>query len=130
MKQRLLFYTVWIAIFLCISILILFITAITQGYFPYLNLLIYVPMIILSSVSFAVIFEDKWWVSLIEGMVTSLPGSLPILFYLNTFNCRKVKEYSFYFSLSPSTSPIFRVELSANTSLTMFVSCSFNSLIN
>ena len=55
------------------SILILFITAITQSYFPYLNLVIYVPMIILSSVSFAVIFEDKWWVSLIEGMVTSLP---------------------------------------------------------
>jgi len=74
MKKRLLFYTVWIAIFLCISILILFITAITQGYFPYLNLLIYVPMIILSSASFAVIFEDKWWVSLIEGMVTSLPA--------------------------------------------------------
>ena len=74
MKQRLLIYTVWIAIFLCISILILFITAITQSYFPYLNLVIYVPMIILSSVSFAVIFEDKWWVSLIEGMVTSLPA--------------------------------------------------------
>ncbi|BBA28842.1 hypothetical protein PMEL1_00750 [Prevotella melaninogenica] len=74
MKQRLLIYTVWITIFLCISILILFITGITQGYFPYLNLLIYVPMIILSSASFAVIFEDKWWVSLIEGMVISLPA--------------------------------------------------------
>ena len=74
MKQRLLIYTVWIAIFLCISILILFITAITQSYFPYLNLVIYVPMIILSSVSFAVIFEDKWWVSLIEGLGTSLPA--------------------------------------------------------
>ena len=42
----------------------------------------------------------------------------------------KVKDYYFYFSLLPSTSPIFRVELSAKTSLTMLVSCSFSSLIN
>ena len=87
-------------------------------------------MIILSSASFAVIFEDKWWVSLIVRYGHKSASSLPILFYLNNFNCRKVKEYSFYFSLLPSTSPIFRVELSAKTSLTMLVSCSFNSLIN
>ena len=98
MKQRLLFYTVWIAIFLCISILIIFITAITQGYFLYLNLLIYVPMIILSSASFAVIFEDKWWVSLIEGMVTSLPALYLFSFYLNTFNSRK-SERTFFLLL-------------------------------
>ena len=74
MKQRLFIYTIWIAIFLCISILILFITAITQNYFSYLKLVIYVPSIILSTASFAVIFEDEWWVSLIEGMITSLPA--------------------------------------------------------
>ena len=57
-------------------------------------------------------------------------SSLPILFYLNTFNCRKVKEYSFYFSLLPSTSPIFRVELSAKHVVDYVRKLLFHSLIN
>lgn len=72
MKRRILFYIIWSAISFCISILIFLITSIVQVYPLYLHLAVYVLLVLLSSASFAILFNDKWWVSLLEGVLTSM----------------------------------------------------------
>ena len=72
MKRRILFYIIWSAISFCISILIFLITSIVQVSLLYLHSAVYVLLVLLSSASFAILFNDKWWVSLLEGVLTSM----------------------------------------------------------
>lgn len=72
MKRRLFFYVLWSAISFCVSILALFIAAIVQAFPSYLYIIICALLVLLSSASFAVLFKDKRWVSLLKGLLTGL----------------------------------------------------------
>lgn len=67
-KRRFKYYLLWGGIYFLTSTLLLLVSVLTQVFSLYVSAAVYLPVIILSSFSFVILFQDKWWVGFSQGI--------------------------------------------------------------